>query len=135
MKIFYLLAISLFVIVSCKEKAPEAKIDTTALYGEVMAIHDKVMPEITTIHNLKREMKELESPENKDMILKKMIEMDEVDEAMMRWMEDFKVPEDKTKEEAYLMQEKASIQAISDNILSTISQSKSIIDSLKMAKK
>jgi len=47
--------ITLFVLISffcsCNEKQKAAEPAQNPLYEEVMAIHDQVMPEMTTIHN------------------------------------------------------------------------------------
>lgn len=50
---------------SCNEKQKAAEPAQNPLYEEVMAIHDQVMPEMTTIHNLKKDLKALEKPETK----------------------------------------------------------------------
>jgi hypothetical protein len=60
------------------------------LYKEVMAIHDAVMPEITTIHNLKKALKAAQDDSNKEMVLAHIIKLNEADEAMMSWMAAFK---------------------------------------------
>ena len=105
------------------------------LYNEVMAIHDKVMPEMSTIHALKRDLKAIENKESKTLVINKIIELDKADEAMMVWMADFKLPEDKKTEEQYLAQEKLNIQNVSEKMFSSISTAKYLLDSLKSVKK
>ncbi len=63
----------LLLIFACKEKQTDIVINNSPLYDKVMAIHDKVMPEMTTIHALKRDLKAIEKPETKDIIIKNII--------------------------------------------------------------
>ena len=133
MKILSVLAF-LLLIFACKEKPTEVVKKNSPLYDEVMAIHDKVMPEMSTIHSLKRELKSIEKPETRDVIIKKIIALDNADEAMMSWMADFKVPEDHDKEAEYLNNEKEAIQMVSDQMYSSIRQAQILLDSLKVVK-
>jgi hypothetical protein len=93
-----------------------------------------VMPEMSTIHSLKRELKSIEKPETRDVIIKKIIALDNADEAMMSWMADFKVPEDHDKEAEYLNKEKEAIQMVSDQMYLSIRQAQILLDSLKVVK-
>lgn len=124
----------LLLIFACKEKQTDIVINNSPLYDKVMAIHDKVMPEMTTIHALKRDLKAIEKPETKDIIIKNIIALDNADEAMMRWMADFKVPEDKSQEAEYLKKEKEVIQSVSDQMYASIHQAQKLLDSLKTLK-
>ncbi|MFZ1525359.1 MAG: hypothetical protein WAT22_11125 [Saprospiraceae bacterium] len=124
----------LLLIFACKEKQTDIVINNSPLYDKVMAIHDKVMPEMTTIHALKRDLKAIEKPETKDIIIKNIIALDNADEAMMSWMADFKVPEDKSQEAEYLKKEKEVIQSVSDQMYASIHQAQKLLDSLKTLK-
>ena len=124
----------LLLIFACKEKQTDIVINNSPLYDKVMAIHDKVMPEMTTIHALKRDLKAIEKPETKDIIIKNIIALDNADEAMMSWMADFKVPEDKSQEAEYLKKEKEVIQSVSDQMYASIHQAQKLVDSLKTLK-
>jgi hypothetical protein len=103
------------------------------LYNEVMAIHDEVMPKMTTMHAYKKELKKLkeQSPESKDLILKTIATLDNADEGMMSWMAEFKVPSDKNSSEIYLQQEKEKIQKVSDDMYNSMDIAKKLIDSLQ----
>ena len=125
----------LLIFYACNEKQKAAKTVQTPLYEEVMAIHDQVMPEMTTIHNLKKDLKAMEKPEIKDIILNEIKELNDADEAMMSWMAAFKVPEDKTQEEAYLLLEKEKIKQVSDIMYSSMDRAKKMIDSLQILNK
>lgn len=131
----FLVILLTIIIFGCKEKNDEIAEKKSALYNEVMAIHDKIMPEMSTIHTLKRDLKSIENNESKTIIINKIIELDEADEAMMSWMADFKVPDDQSKEVEYLIKEKLSIQNISDKIYTSITEAKLLLDSLKSVKK
>ena len=124
----------LLLIFACKEKQTDIVINISPLYDKVMAIHDNVMPEMTTIHALKRDLKAIEKPETKDIIIKNIIALDNADEAMMSWMADFKVPEDKSQEAEYLKKEKEVIQSVGDQMYASIHQAQKLLDSLKTLK-
>jgi hypothetical protein len=104
------------------------------LYKEVMAIHDAVMPEMTTIHNLKKALKAAQDDSNKEMVLAHIIKLNEADEAMMSWMAAFKTPQDTATIDTYLNDEKIKIQAVSDLMLNSILSSNKLLDSLNTVK-
>ncbi len=131
----FLIFLFLLIFSACKEKQKSAETEQNQLYKEVMAIHDQVMPEITTIHNLKKDLKAIEKPETKDIILQQVKELNDADEAMMTWMAAFKVPEDKTQEEAYLLLEKEKIKQVSDLMYASMDRAKKLIDSLQIQNK
>lgn len=131
----FLIFLFLLIFSACKEKQNSAETEQNQLYKEVMAIHDQVMPEITTIHNLKKDLKAIEKPETKDIILHQVKELNDADEAMMTWMAAFKVPEDKTQEEAYLLLEKEKIKQVSDLMYASMDRAKKLIDSLQIQNK
>lgn len=133
------MCITLFLLISffcsCNEKQKAAEPAQNPLYEEVMAIHDQVMPEMTTIHNLKKDLKALEKPETKDIILAQVKGLNDADEAMMTWMAAFKVPEDKTQDEAYLLLEKEKIKQVSVLMYASMESAKKMIDSLQIQNK
>ena len=120
---------------SCKHNHKTSASSDQPLYQEVMAIHDKVMPEMSTIHQLKKDLKALEKPETREIILNHVKELDDADEAMMSWMADFKIPEDKNKEEGYLLSEKEKIKQVSDVMYGSMERAKQLIDSLQIQNK
>ena len=119
-------------ITECHSKLVEAKEKEILSIKEINTkYHDGTM---TTIHALKRDLKAIEKPETKDIIIKNIIALDNADEAMMRWMADFKVPEDKSQEAEYLKKEKEVIQSVSDQMYASIHQAQKLLDSLKTLK-
>lgn len=134
----------LLCIISCKQNhdhhhhdqhAHNTSVDAESpLYKEVMAIHDAVMPEMTTIHNLKKALKAAKDDSNNEIVLDHIKMLDDADEAMMTWMADFKTPEDTTAAKVYLNAEKVKIQAVSDLMAKSILSSNKLLDSLNMVK-
>jgi len=61
--------------------------------------------------------------------------LNDADEAMMTWMAAFKVPEDKTQEEAYLLLEKEKIKQVSVLMYASMESAKKMIDSLQIQNK
>ncbi|MBK9253877.1 MAG: hypothetical protein IPM42_00165 [Saprospiraceae bacterium] len=103
------------------------------LVASVMEIHDAVMPEMATIHSLKRQLKslELKTAEDSASVYQQIKQLDDADEGMMSWMAEFKVPDDKAKKENYLNNEKIKIQKVSDDMISAISNAKMLLANLK----
>lgn len=96
-------------------------IESSPLYLEVMAIHDAVMPEMTTLHDLKTRLKQVETPQTRDRILAEISRIDKADEAMMDWMAKFDVPAEEEAANQYLAAEKVKIQVVSDSTYQVIS--------------
>ena len=99
---------------SCKPDLSNPEVEK--LYTEVMVIHDDVMPEISTIHKLKKKIKKADQ-DNADRldILK---DLEDADEGMMQWMADFGVFKKMDKEPSdvkieFLKKEKEKITAVS----------------------
>ncbi|HMR87727.1 MAG TPA: hypothetical protein PKD51_06215 [Saprospiraceae bacterium] len=126
----YRFFIAFLLLSSCKENA-KIENQESPLYKEVMEIHDAVMPEMSTIHTIKKDLKAIETPGTKDLILKNVKALDDADEAMMTWMAEFKLPDDKSEEAAYLESEKIKISKVSDAMYESIKNGKQVLDSLK----
>lgn len=106
---------------------------TNPLYHEVMAIHDEVMPKMSTIHHYKKELKKVRTsyPEWQDSITTLIKVLDDADESMMVWMEEFKMPEKNTNEKLYLEAEKTKIQKVSNDMYSAMDLAKNFLDNIK----
>lgn len=115
---------------SCKDAVKTEK-EESPLYKEVMEIHDAVMPEMSTIHAIKRDLKAIETDRTKDLILSNVKALDDADEAMMTWMAAFKLPTEKSIEKEYLEAEKVKISQVSDLMYKSIKNGKHVLDSLK----
>ena len=134
MKYLILIVLCAFSIIMCKETDPEVQ----ALYDDVMEVHDKVMPETSTIHQLKKKLKKLDVQDSTHMRL--IYELDAADEAMMEWMADFsafKKLADAKKDEKlqYLHNEYTLINDVSDKMYSAIDGAQMYLDSLSKLNK
>lgn len=102
------------------------------LYDEVMFIHDDVMPKMTNITGLTKELKSKKSKlvdskcefENEDeaKINKVLDRLNVAEEEMWDWMHGFKRPEEGSHEEImqYLESEKIKIDNVRQNMLASI---------------
>ncbi len=79
--------VSLAGIFSCK---PSMDDQVSKRYDEVMAVHDEVMPLMSTTSKLRRQIKNHNHGDAGQLIA----DLNAADEYMMEWMRDFKVPED-----------------------------------------
>lgn len=112
----------------------DPKVD--AAYKSVMAVHDEVMPEMGTIHRLRKKLKAkvkegMENDSIQTTAMTQMIsELDAADEGMMSWMADFKMPKDVTTEEqlSYLKKEQAKIDQVSKDMFGRIESAKKLLE-------
>lgn len=130
----YLLFALIILLSACKERSnTEASNDENGespLFEEVMAIHDEVMPEMATLHRLKKQLQEIETPENKDFIATHIKNINESDDAMMTWMATFELPSDESEVDEYLRGEKVKVSEVRDLMNIAISSATSALDSL-----
>jgi hypothetical protein len=105
-----------FIACSYKSDNPEIQ----SLYEEVMLVHDEVMPEMSTIYRLKKQIKKQDSIDSLGMAL--LTELESADEAMMAWMAAFKPDKNASIEtqQAYLKTEKEKISKVSRTMKSSI---------------
>ncbi len=101
--------------------------EDSPLYHEVMEIHDAVMPEMSTLHNLKKALNAIRTEDNKEMVLHQMARIERADEAMMSWMAAFDVPEDSGEAETYLLSQKKEIQLVADSMNTVIRDVQTIL--------
>lgn len=120
-KVEILIAIAfLSIITACNQKNRVEK-----LKAEVMAIHDEVMPEMGTLMNLQKELKDkisdLDTTDKSmaDSLRRLVKQLEEADEAMMQWMRNYKDPSPEMSEEKaleYLESKKESITEVKNKI-------------------
>ncbi|MEX2592015.1 MAG: hypothetical protein WD426_04520 [Anditalea sp.] len=103
------------------------------LKSEVMTIHDEVMPEMGTLMNLQKELKERISRRDNvdqsmaDSLNRLVKQLEEADEAMMQWMRTYKEPsEELSQEEAmeYLEMKKNEILEVKEKIKTSETRAK-----------
>ncbi len=119
----------LILLSACKQNKTASPADI--LHDEVMVIHDKVMPEMKTIHNLKKELEALKTPETDSLIMARVSELNQSDEAMMAWMDKFSEPDGEEAKVTYLQEEKKKITEVNDAVFRSIEKARATIDSLQ----
>jgi formate dehydrogenase maturation protein FdhE len=101
------------------------------IYAEVMAVHDSIMPKMSDIHSLKKELNQHAESGSRDQVLSAINGLDKADEAMMDWMANFNVPEDKSEVDSYLNAQKTEINLVAEQMLQAIQRATMLKDSLK----
>ncbi|MEZ4825654.1 MAG: hypothetical protein R3C61_05070 [Bacteroidia bacterium] len=106
------------------------------LFGEVMAVHDEVMPQMSRIYDLKKSLAEKTETlgdaaadmEMRGKIDAAMAALDNADKEMMDWMHNFQDPGEGDMEKAkeYLTKEKEKI----DNVKKVIDEGIQMAESL-----
>jgi hypothetical protein len=77
-------------------------------YDEVMAVHDEVMPLMSTTSKLRRQIKNHNHGDADQLIA----DLNASDEFMMEWMRDFKVPQDLPVEEQLKFIDMMEVKAV-----------------------
>ena len=112
-----LACMGLFCFTSCSDKVENAKI-------EMMAIHDESMAEIGTIRTLTRQLIELKPSVPDTFALNIAIQnLEDADESMMVWMDEYKEPNDEDALE-YFKAENIKISEVATKIYTSISAAK-----------
>lgn len=101
-----------------------------ALYDEVMAVHDEVMPKMNDLYKAKTELrKQLGTPDlseaEKQAIHKKIAQIEAADEGMMVWMRQFEpIPDSAGEKKAreYLESELIKVKKVKEDILQALQQ-------------
>lgn len=148
MRIFYTLAAVaiLLTALACTtnntnntDKAKEQE----ELYNQVMSVHDEVMPKMGELNAMARDLKGLtELPDSTKINVSAVVtNLDNAHEGMMAWMGGFQTldkikMEGKSHEEilAYLNEELVKVEAVKTNMLSSMTEGKSLLEQLKATK-
>ena len=127
---FFLLFLLHFACSSESESPKEPELsERELLYKQVMEVHDAVMPKMSDLNRIKRQLKdklEENAVTDKEMKSQMNLNIDELiaaENSMMDWMKAFKVPkkDDPDKEViVYLNEEKLKIERVSDQMLSSL---------------
>jgi len=127
---FTLFCFAIFWASSCQPK----KSAREKLYIEVMEIHDDVMPEMSTIHRLKKQLKAIDTTIVKSpdypTILTHLNLLEKADEGMMGWMAEFDNPAPNAEEPIaldYLEKEKIKISEVRDQMRKSILSAQTIL--------
>jgi hypothetical protein len=125
----------LLLITSCgtsKEDKQKKELEKLAL--EVMAVHDRSMPEHGKLFGYKKKLLAInetlsDSPE-KTQLLKCLEDLEKADEDMMDWMHHYKTPEDFMpfeEKKAYYIEQKKIIEEVEKLTQQVIEQAKQYI--------
>ena len=135
--LFLLLAAGL--LNACAEKDD----DIQKSWDEVMAIHDEVMPKISDINATVKSFKNIRENDTenfttyREQILINLQNLESAEEGMFNWMNELKglsdLSQSMSKEEvlAYLDDEKVKVSKVKDAILSSLADSKALLDKIK----
>jgi len=107
--------ITVLTLASCGHKGDKNDPD----YKKVMAIHDEVMPKMSTIHKLKKKLRKL-GDVSSPKVLQMLKDLDDADEGMMVWMSDFDPPAEGSERTTYLKAELPRVKNMADDINNAI---------------
>ena len=106
----------LLLVISCGNN----KTSIQDLHSEVMQIHDVVMPKMSDLQSSRKELAlALKEGADSTMVFDLLQKVDDADESMMVWMDEFKMPADDAEEQLkldYLNSEKRRISEIKSKI-------------------
>lgn len=123
--IFFLCLVGMFA--SCREKS--------TLEKQVMAIHDEVMPKLGELNKdrkaLQKILKSTTDENIKSELLKAITGLENADDGMMDWMAEWKVPEEKSEQEAYLNKEMVRITKVKSDMLESMKTAKVLKEKYK----
>lgn len=124
-----------FVIVLFYACGNGAKQEIQTLHDKVMEVHDGVMVKMDDIHNLKKELsKSLTAAKDSSEIMDAIKKLDDADEAMMVWMEEFNAEYTSMKAEEqklYLNGEMDKINKVKEVMLSSIDNGNQLLSKSK----
>ena len=129
MKYTIVLILGLLFFNSCKQEFASTEIETS--YKSVMQVHDEVMPEITTINKLQKQLKPYK--ESSSVAAELIDRLESAEDGMMDWMAEFKLNKsaDKKIQVDYLKKEQTRINKVSQDMKSSISMAQAFLDQSK----
>jgi hypothetical protein len=128
-----------FLFYACStEQETQKENPLKSLEKEVMAIHDEAMPMNSTLIRIAGDLKSviaadtITNEENKEVIIKTIEELEAAEEAMMSWMESYRVPANAEENEkrAYFEAEKEKISKVKIQMETALKNGKEIKASL-----
>lgn len=126
---YFLLCLSL---ASCND---EEKIALQKLSEEVISIHDEVMPKTTgTMHEIKKQLSGKLETTDSTVIFEAIKKLDNADEAMNVWMQDYNSMNDTLDNKSryiYLKDELRKIKKVRSMILESIKEAEDLINKNK----
>ena len=124
---FSSILLMLTILMAC---SPGYSPEVQKLHDEVMEIHDEVMPEMGTIHKLKKELtKKLKNEKgnvSEENLENNIQALEVADEFMMDWMHQFKMPKNESDKNLikYLEDQKIKITKVNGDMKTIIKNAK-----------
>lgn len=131
MKYTILFILTLFIFISCKQEFASKEIEKS--YNSVMHVHDEVMPELNTIHHLRKKLKPYKK--SNEEVLNLMDNLEKADDGMMIWMREFDLDKSATESMQldYLNDEQTKINKVSEDMKSSIANAQEFLNVIKEA--
>lgn len=135
----YTLLLVTFLILGCVNQADQVK----NFEEEVIAIHDEVMPKTIDINRVQRTLKKIGQDSTLDestvlMIRTQVGKLNAADEAMTKWMAEYKPPSKEASFEAnmeHLKKEETKITEVKNLINSSLKEGQDLLKKLEEQKK
>jgi len=123
LKNIYVFCSLAFIVIHTGSCKPESD-KVAQLEAEVMKIHDEVMPKMTDLATAKKELGvALENGADSTMVFEYLSKVEEADEAMMVWMDEYESPSETSTEAeklTYLNLELGRINKVKEKMLKAI---------------
>lgn len=151
-KIVFVLLLFLGLTSACGDSGQEASSDSKfseeqlgeqqKLWDELMAVHDEVMPKISNIHKITRQLRNHQettsglAADTNQQIEKIVKQLDDADESMFSWMSDLRQlkPLRDTEKHAdivkYLKAEQEKMDKVRDDMLNSIKDGSGLLEEL-----
>lgn len=115
-------------LISCSPNTPEQKL-INEMHDEIMVVHDEVMPKMTDIYKLRKNLQKQTDPQTKEARDAAVIKLDEAEEAMMAWMSQYKKPKASQEDfELYLDAQLLSVSKMKKTMLDALAIAKELKD-------
>ncbi len=128
--LFYLLVMGVF-FAGCKTDTPVEQRDE---YKEIMKVHDDAMEKIGEINDLTNKLQQQTVNQADSLMAEKSKSIQEMlekaDDGMMNWMQEWKVPEDISKEDLdnFFSDQKQKVDKVSNDIDKAIEEAKKFLE-------
>lgn len=127
----------LFIGISCKTEPKKA--ETSSKMEEVMAVHDEVMPRMSTISKLVAQLKPMaDTTETGKVYMMAMKDLQAAHKSMMDWMQGFGARFDSdeilngkelnAEKKQWLLEEEVKVNQLKEDINSSIARAQELLD-------
>lgn len=123
---------SIFLLLSLLTSCGNKEVNKmTILHDQVMEIHDEIMPQMSTINKLKKQIRSLNEDNKTTERLNAIADLTAADDAMMDWMAAYKKPKENTPESiSYLNNQMKKIAEVKTQMTNAINNAKAVVDVL-----